>query len=313
MQTSRGKHNEFKDETATTTVVVVPQPHLYRSSTSSASTDESCSSISSRRSYSGSSTESGSGSKSAGGRNAPVTHPMQRKAYSLEHIITTPPPQTRTLPTFHIPRETHSPEHHSGESVASSPDVDADPLAEAELRRLKPPFINFPNIQKILDGINTNPPPANNFQMIAQAKIDQIANLEVHIRGFTIQELQFLSLFMHSVQEGNSTNNCFKTIRTECGAMGWFQVYGNTRSWQHLRSFVKDCMDNLIRKSELPSIKKPLHTDMFQSFLQVFQQHSGRWWAAFGKTRSEKNFLNNFCPIPGPPTDTKSTITISQR
>jgi hypothetical protein len=306
----RKEKRENRTQEATVTTTVVQQPILHRASTSSTNTDESGSSVSSQRSYSGSSDPGSGSSPKSAGRNPLSGH---RKGVSVDQIITTPPLVMRTLQTLLITKETVSPEHHSADSAASSPDTDADPLAAEELRKLRPPFVAFPNIQKILDAVNTNPPPANNYQMIAQAKIDQIACLEVHIRGLNIDELRFLSLYMHSVQEGNSTNNCFKTIRTECGAMGWFQIYGNTRSWQNLRSFVKNCMDGLMRKSELPSIKKPLHTDMFQSFLQVFQQHSGRWWATFGKTRSEKNFLNNFCPIPGPPTDTKSTITISQR
>jgi hypothetical protein len=293
MQRGTKGSDEKKGGEADTTV---PSPHLlHRASTSSPrSSDSSFHSGHGVRSSSDTSSDSGSGSAGPGYSR----HKKQRA--SLSDIITNivPPSTPLLLIQQSVPEiSKDSSDEHSASSATPSPDGDADPEAEKELRKLKPPFIDYPGIQKILDKINANPPPPHDYQRIAQAKIEQVKLLEKEIEVLDIKELGILSLYMHSIQEGNSTNNCFKTIRTECGVIGWFQQYGNTRTWTNLRSHVKNRMDALLRKSEKPGVKKPIWLDDFQAYLQVFQQHSGRYWFAFGKTRSEKNFLNNFCPL----------------
>jgi hypothetical protein len=177
-------------------------------------------------------------------------------------------------------------------SPEASPDGDGDPEIQALIANAKPPFSEYLHIEKFLREINENPPPPQNYQLISAVKRRQKESLEQYIKGLDIDDLKFLSLYMNSIQVGNSTDYYFKTIRTECGGFGWFQSYGNTKTWQHIRSAVKDQIAENLQRSEIRGKKKHLPELLYEVYLQIFQQHSGRF--PWGQTRSERQFTENY-------------------
>ncbi|MES2218687.1 MAG: hypothetical protein V4501_09785 [Pseudomonadota bacterium] len=228
-----------------------------------------------------------------------------KRAFELDNITTPPPPSSSSTTK-------HSPE--------ASPDGAGDPNIDALLINSTPPFSEYLHIEKFLRQINENPPPDHNYQLIHAEKTRQKESLEQYITSMELEDLRFLSLYMNSIQVGNLTDYYFKTIRTECGSFGWFQTYGNTKTWQHIRSAIKDQIAMHLQRSDIPGRKIPVPEGFYNSYLQIFQQHSGRlnqiksWllpWLPWAKTRSEVEFTHNFSldkTIPAIPLTSKKPV-----
>jgi hypothetical protein len=172
---------------------------------------------------------------------------------------------------------------------SGSPDYDADHDFDPFNKRIK----------EFLIDMNKDPPAARDFQLISIRKLEQKNKLLNFISQLTVEELKSLSLHMNSIQVGNLTDRYFKTIRTECGFYGWFQSYGNTTTWQAIRSAVKDQLADKLVRSEQPGIKLSVKWLFYHTLLQIFQQPSGR--LPLGKTRTERKFINDFQVKPDEP------------
>jgi hypothetical protein len=188
---------------------------------------------------------------------------------------------------------------HNSPSPSQSPSPDdADPEGVLLIQQLKEPFGQHRDMETFFRQVNEAYPPPSNFTELSKTRYALTQTLEEYVKGLSIADLKFLSLYMHSVQAGSLVDNHFKTIRTECGFFGWFQTYGNTRCWQRLRSFIKDTLDDRLTRSDDPNRKKMFSTETYATYLQIFEQHSGRSLFGFycGGTRSKKRFTRNYCP-----------------
>ena len=185
---------------------------------------------------------------------------------------------------------------------------DADPEGVLLIEQMKEPFAQHRDMETFLRQVNEAYPPPTNFTQLVKTRYALTQTLEEYVKGLSIADLKFLSLYLHSVQIGSLVDQHFKTIRTECGFFGWFQTYGNTRCWQRLRSFIKDTLDDRLTRSDDPNKKKMFSAETYASYLQIFEQPSGRslFGLYCGRTRSKKRFTSLYCPEVLPPTMTQS-------
>ena len=186
----------------------------------------------------------------------------------------------------------------SASSPHYTPSPDADPECVEVIMRHSQPLSNYPLLKDYLVKMAFDFPQDEHQLGFSKARAKQAQGFIVFIGTLGIYELKYLSLYMHSVQAENSNDIYFKTIRKECGFFGFFQTHGNTKTWQRVRSAVKDALDNQLTRSEIPG-KKTITGQSYADYLQIFQQHSGRYKFFDSnciKTRSEKRFVHHFEP-----------------
>lgn len=249
-----------------------------------------------RHSRSGSST----GSNLSGGLDSNNTSPLQeaqreQRAVSVDDRITESVEEEK-IDERHSPSPSQSYRKElSAQGNSSSPsgspevDHDADPscyldqhTSQLGYKTLK----DYPVLKSYLEklSIDTEVNKLKRWEKMALKKKHKLI-FENFIPRLPIADLQFLSRYMHSVQNLKSYNRYFQVLRAECGFHRLFSEQGNTKTWQNLRHQVKSQILSTIRKDvRITGL-------LWDFYYTLFNEHSGR--IAFLDTDSAFSFKHN--------------------
>lgn len=123
------------------------------------------------------------------------------------------------------------------------------------------------------------------MEEIVKKKALQSAYFNREINKLTLEQLQYLNEVMNKVQNGLCKDEYFDVIRTErTNCLGG----GNTKTWRTMRTQVKTCILQLLKKDHA-EVKRS-----YSDYARLFSQHSGRCYSRWGKTNTFSEFRELF-------------------
>lgn len=110
------------------------------------------------------------------------------------------------------------------------------------------------------------------------------------IESLNLEQVKQLLILMIDIQNGKQPDQFFNLVRTERFSL--FSHTGNTNTWQRMLHTAKHTLMLKLGAKE----NKQIELDQAEhcAVKSLLDQHSGRWYARFGSTRSASFFASHF-------------------